>query len=61
MTIETIKASIDRKIDRDLKDDTFSTFPEIITKLEATIENFKKLQSAESDRAEREKNVGSSI
>lgn len=48
MTLETIKASIDRKIDRYLKEEDL-TFPEIITKLESTIENFKKLQSADSN------------
>lgn len=48
MTIETIKASIDRKIDRYLKDDDL-TFPEIVLKLESTIENFKKLQLADSN------------
>lgn len=48
MTIETIKASIDRKIDRYLKDDDL-TFLEIVSKLESTIENFKKLQLADSN------------
>ena len=47
MTIETIKASIDRKIDKYLKEDL--TFPEIASKLETTIENFKKLQLADSN------------
>ena len=54
MTTETIKASIDRKIDRYLNDDNL-TFPEIITKLESTIESFKKLQQADSNRDERKK------
>ena len=48
MNIETIKASVDRKIDRYLKDEDL-TFPEITERLEATIDNFTKLLNADAN------------
>jgi len=48
MTLETIKSSIDRKIDKLLKDENL-TFTEVINKLESTINNFQKLYEADSN------------
>lgn len=52
MNIESIKNNVDRKIERFLKDDKLS-FSEIITKLNTTSENFKKLLSADTNSSAR--------